>query len=86
MTIANNLVTNTRSVLRDVSSTTLVVTRSQFDILCANNSDLSLELTQNNESIAMALTVGETGKRMVIYLPAFGIGTLAPNLGITFWV
>ena len=54
---------NTRSLLLDVSNTTLIVTPEQFDILCADNPDLRLELTRNRELIVMAPTGGETGKK-----------------------
>lgn len=54
---------NTGSLLLDVSNTTLIVTPEQFDILCADNPDLRLELTRNRELIVMAPTGGETGKK-----------------------
>jgi Uma2 family endonuclease len=54
---------NTGSLLLDVSNTTLIVTPEQFDILCADNPDLRLELTRNRELLVMAPTGGETGKK-----------------------
>jgi Uma2 family endonuclease len=54
---------NTQLLLLDISNTTLIVTSAQFDILCADNPDLRLELTRNRELIVMAPTGGETGKK-----------------------
>jgi Uma2 family endonuclease len=65
MTIATTPTTplDTRSLLLDVSNTTLTVTPEQFDILCADNPDLRLELTRNRELIVMAPTGGKSGEQ-----------------------
>ena len=49
-------------LLLNVSNTTLTVTPEQFDVLCIDNPDLRLELTQKRELIVMAPAGGESGK------------------------
>jgi Uma2 family endonuclease len=65
MTIATDRTTpvDTQLLLLDVSDTTLIVTPEQFDVLCAKNPDLRLELTRNGELIVMAPAGGETSKK-----------------------
>ena len=75
---------NTQSLLLDVSNTTLTVTPAQFDILCADNPALRLELTRNRELIVMAPTGGETGKRNGNLFARVWNWNDSTNLGETF--
>ncbi len=65
MTIATTPIAplETQPLLLDVSNTTLTVTPEQFDLLCADNPDLRLELTRNRELMVMAPTGGESGEK-----------------------
>jgi Uma2 family endonuclease len=63
VTIAPIVAVETKSLLLDVSNTTLTVTPEQFDRLCIDNPDLRLELTPNQELIVMAPTFSISGKR-----------------------
>lgn len=86
MTIATdcNTPVDTQSLLLDVSGTTLIVTSEQFDILCAKNPDLRLELTPNGELIVMAPTGGESGKRNSKLNLQIGIWNEQTELGEVF--
>ncbi|PSB43244.1 Uma2 family endonuclease [Chamaesiphon polymorphus] len=86
MTIAttHNTPFNTGSLLLDVSNTTLIVTPEQFDILCADNPDLRLELTRNRELIVMSPTGGETGKKNGNLFARVWNWNELTNLGETF--
>jgi Uma2 family endonuclease len=61
MTIATS--TDTKTLLLDVSNTTLNVTPEQFDRLCIDNPDLRLELTPDRQLIVMTPAFGESGKQ-----------------------
>jgi Uma2 family endonuclease len=61
MTIATS--TDTKTLLLDVSNTTLNVTPEQFDRLCIDNPDLRLELTTDRQLIVMIPAFGESGKQ-----------------------
>ena len=74
----------TQSLLLDVSNTTLTVTPAQFDILCADNPALRLELTRNSELIVMAPTGGETGRRNGSLFARVWNWNDLTNLGETF--
>jgi Uma2 family endonuclease len=65
MTIATAPTTsiNTQPLLLDVSDLTLIVTPEQFDVLCAKNPDLRLELTPHRELIVMAPAGGESSEK-----------------------
>lgn len=86
MTIATdcNTPVDTQSLLLDVSDTALIVTSEQFDILCAKNPDLRLELTPNGELIVMAPTGGESGKRNSKLNLQIGIWNEQTELGEVF--
>jgi Uma2 family endonuclease len=86
MTIANTPTPppDTQLLLLDVSNTTLMVTPAQFDILCADNPELRLELTRNRELIVMAPTGGETGKRNGSLFARVWNWNELTNLGETF--
>jgi Uma2 family endonuclease len=86
MTIATVSTTsvNTRSLLLDISDTTLTVTSEQFDILCINNPDLRLELTPNRELIVMAPAGGESSERNADLVIDVGIWNRQTNLGRVF--
>jgi Uma2 family endonuclease len=53
---------HTEPLLLDVSNTTLTVTPAEFDLLCANNPDLRLELTKDGELIVMTPAFPISGK------------------------
>jgi Uma2 family endonuclease len=80
MTIA----VDARPLLLDVSNTTLIVTPAQFDRLCADNPDLRLELTQNQELIVMAPVGGESSRINLDLAIDVGIWNRQTNLGQTF--
>jgi Uma2 family endonuclease len=61
MTIATS--TNTKTLLLDVSNTTLHVTPEQFDRLCIDNPNLRLELAPDQQLIVMTPAFGESGKQ-----------------------
>jgi Uma2 family endonuclease len=61
MTIATS--TNTKTLLLDVSNTTLHVTPEQFDRLCIDNPNLRLELAPDQQLIVMTSAFGESGKQ-----------------------
>jgi Uma2 family endonuclease len=65
MTIATAPTTSvdTQPLLLDVSNTILTVTSEQFDILCIDNPDLRLELTQNRELIVMTPAGWESSEK-----------------------
>jgi Uma2 family endonuclease len=82
--IDRNIPIGTKSLLLDVSDTTLNVTPEQFDILCAKNPDLRLELTPKGELIVMAPTGGESGKRNSKLNLLIGIWNEQTELGEVF--
>ena len=86
MTIATDLTipVDTQSLLLDVSDTTLIVTPEQFDILCAKNPDLRLELTPNGELIVMAPAGGETSKKNSRLNLLVGVWNEQTDLGEVF--
>jgi Uma2 family endonuclease len=57
--------TQTKPLLLNISNTVLHVSSDEFDSLCLNNPDLRLELTKDQELIAMSPTGGESGKRNI---------------------
>jgi ubiquinone/menaquinone biosynthesis C-methylase UbiE len=59
--IDRSIPVDTPSLLLDVSDTTLIVTPAQFDVLCAKNPDLRLELTPNGELIALMCHQSDEG-------------------------
>jgi Uma2 family endonuclease len=61
MTIATS--TDTKTLLLDVSNTTLHVTPEQFDRLCVDNPNLRLELAPDQQLIVMTPAFGESGKQ-----------------------
>jgi Uma2 family endonuclease len=74
----------TQPLLLDVSDTTLIVTPEQFDVLCAKNPDLRLELTPNRELIVMAPAGGESSEKNADLLIDVGIWNRQTNLGRVF--
>jgi Uma2 family endonuclease len=86
MTIATDrsIPVETQSLLLDVSDTTLLVTPEQFDVLCANNPDLRLELTPNGELIVMAPAGGETSKKNSRLNLLVGVWNEQTDLGEVF--
>jgi Uma2 family endonuclease len=82
MTIATAPTTslNDRPLLLDVSDLTLIVTPDRFDVLCANNPDLRLELTPNRELIVMALAGGESSEKKADLLIDVGIWNRQTNV------
>jgi Uma2 family endonuclease len=55
--------TDTKTLLLDVSNTTLHVTPEQFDRLCIDNPNLRLELAPDQQLIVMTPAFGESGKQ-----------------------
>jgi Uma2 family endonuclease len=86
MTIATDRTTpvDIQSLLLDVSDTTLIVTPEQFDILCAKNPDLRLELTPNGELLVMAPAGGETSKKNSRLNLLVGVWNEQTDLGEVF--
>jgi Uma2 family endonuclease len=86
MTIATDrsIPVDTQSLFLDVSDTTLIVTPEQFDVLCAKNPDLRLELTPNGELIVMAPAGGETSKKNSRLNLLVGIWNEQTDLGEVF--
>jgi Uma2 family endonuclease len=86
MTIAIAPITSiyTQPLLLDVSDTTLIVTPEQFDVLCAKNPDLRLELTPNRELIVMAPAGGESSEKNADLLIDVGIWNRQTKLGRVF--
>ena len=86
MTIATDRTTSldTQLLLLDVSDTTLIVTPEQFDVLCAKNPDLRLELTPNGELIVMAPAGGETSKKNSRLNLLVGVWNEQTDLGEVF--
>jgi Uma2 family endonuclease len=84
ITVDRSIPVETQSLLLDVSDTTLIVTPAQFDVLCAKNPDLRLELTSNGELIVMAPAGGETSKKNAKLNLLVGIWNEQTNLGEVF--
>jgi Uma2 family endonuclease len=86
MTIATDrsIPVDTQSLFLNVSDTTLIVTPEQFDVLCAKNPDLRLELTPNGELIVMAPAGGETSKKNSRLNLLVGIWNEQTDLGEVF--
>ncbi len=84
MTIATAPTIKIQPLLLDVSNTTLTVMPEQFDLLCADNPDLRLELTPNRELIVMAPAGGETSKKNSRLNLLVGIWNEQTNLGEVF--
>jgi Uma2 family endonuclease len=84
ITVDRSIPLETQSLLLDVSDTTLIVTPAQFDVLCAKNPDLRLELTSNGELIVIAPAGGETSKKNAKLNLLVGIWNEQTNLGEVF--
>ena len=88
MTVAiaptTSITTDTQPLLLDVSNTVLTVTPEQFDLLCADNPDLRLELTPNRELIVMAPAGGESSEKNGDLVADVIIWNRQTNLGRVF--
>jgi Uma2 family endonuclease len=71
-------------LLLNVSSTTLIVTPEQFDLLCLNNPDLRLELTPEGELVVMAPAGGESSKKNINLATEVVLWNRQTNLGEAF--
>ncbi|BAZ46622.1 hypothetical protein NIES4102_36580 [Chondrocystis sp. NIES-4102] len=83
MTITTD-VNDTEPVFLNVSNTILHVTPEEFDSLCIDNPNLRLELTKDNQLIAMPPTGGKSGKRNIELTIQVGSWSKQTKLGQAF--
>jgi Uma2 family endonuclease len=78
MTVANSPPISP-PLLLDVSNTTLKVTLEQFDLLCANNPDVRLEMSKDGDLIVMPQQAVRLGRVLVDFKLQLGNVSLIPS-------